>query len=238
MTWSITAKDPATGGFGVAVTTKFFGVGAICPFAAAGIGAISTQAFVNPTFGPRGLRLLAEGLSAEQVLHCLIESDEGREHRQLHLIDSQGRVAARTGDECIDWNGHRLGEGFSVAGNMLAGEAVVTDTFDSFAAGLNQPLAERFLDALDAGQAAGGDYRGKQSAAMLIYTTEDYPCLSLRVDDHSEPLVELRRLYEESQKEFRPFMDIMPSRARPAGVYDPQAVNAVLERQRNLAESR
>ncbi len=238
MTWSITAKDPATGAFGVAVTTKFFGVGAICPFAAAGIGAISTQAFVNPTFGPRGLRLLAEGLSAEQVLNCLIESDEGREHRQLHLIDSQGRVAARTGDECIDWNGHRLGEGFSVAGNMLAGEAVVADTFDSFAAGSNQPLAERFLDALDAGQAAGGDYRGKQSAALLIYTTEDYPCLSLRVDDHPEPLVELRRLYEESQKEFTPFMDIMPSRARPAGVYDPQAVNAVLERQRNLAESR
>ena len=141
MTWSITAKDPATGAFGVAVTTKFFGVGAICPFAAAGIGAISTQAFVNPTFGPRGLRLLAEGLSAEQVLNCLIESDEGREHRQLHLIDSQGRVAARTGDECIDWNGHRLGEGFSVAGNMLAGEAVVADTFDSFI----EPTAGRAL---------------------------------------------------------------------------------------------
>ena len=235
MTWSITAKDPKTGAFGVAVTTKFFGVGSICPFVAAGIGAVSTQAFVNPTFGPRGLRLLAEGLPAEKVLDCLIESDEGRAHRQLHLIDTQGRVAAWTGDGCIDLNGHLLGDGFSVAGNMLAGEAVVADTFASFAAGGEKSLADRFLDALDAGQAAGGDYRGKQSAAMLIYTTEDYPRLSLRVDDNPEPLTELRRLYVESQKELTPFLDIMATRSNPAGFYDPETISGVIERQKALA---
>ena len=138
MTWSITARDPTTGAFGVAVATKFFGIGAICPFAASGIGAVATQAFVNPTFGPRGLRLLAERLSAEEVLRRLIESDEGRAQRQLHLVDSQGRVAAWTGSECIDWNGHRMGEGFSVAGNMLAGEAAIPGLYIKIARKLQE----------------------------------------------------------------------------------------------------
>src|SRR5690348_3244999 len=125
MTFSIIARDAATGMFGIAVTTKFFGVGSLCPFARAGVGAVATQALVNPTYGPRGLDLLSQGLAPEQVVDALLAEDDGREHRQLHVIDATGRVAARSGAECIDWFGHQTFDGFSVAGNMLAGAAVV-----------------------------------------------------------------------------------------------------------------
>src|SRR5215472_10341690 len=128
MTWSIVARDPATGAFGVAVTTKFFAVGALCPHAASGIGALATQALINPTFGAEGLRLLADGKPANEVVATLIASDEGRAARQLHVIDRAGRVAAHTGAACVGWCGHRLENGFSVAGNMLAGPQVVAET--------------------------------------------------------------------------------------------------------------
>src|SRR5215469_8700122 len=128
MTWSIIARDAESGAFGVAVTTKFFAVGALCPHAQSGVGALATQALVNPTFGPRGLRLLVEGKSAAAVLDTLLAADAGRESRQLHVIDAQGGLAAHTGAECVSWCGHRAGEGFSVAGNMLAGAAVIDDT--------------------------------------------------------------------------------------------------------------
>src|SRR6266849_8402738 len=153
MTWSIVARDAASGAFGVAVTTKAFAMGARCPHAMSGVGAIATQSFTNPMFGTRGLRLLQEGVPAQDVVDILTAGDDGRAIRQLHLIDAAGRNAAYTGARCVGWCGHRLGGGFSVAGNMLVGPAVVDDTFESYiaanAAG-SQPFAERLIGALDA----------------------------------------------------------------------------------------
>ncbi|HLI10389.1 MAG TPA: DUF1028 domain-containing protein [Alphaproteobacteria bacterium] len=230
MTWSIVARDPTSGAFGVAVTTRFFAVGALCPHARSGVGALSTQALVNPTFGPRGLDLLADGLAPAEAMGLLLADDEGREHRQLHLIDKAGRIAQHTGAQCIGWCGHVAGADFSVAGNMLANAAVIEETAKTYEAGRGLPFAERLIAALDAGQAVGGDKRGKQSAALRIFTTELYPSLDLRVDDHSEPLAELRRLYEVSGQVFRPFMAFLPSRANPSGIYDRAAIDAEVAR--------
>jgi uncharacterized Ntn-hydrolase superfamily protein len=230
VTWSIVARDGETGAFGVAVTTKFFAVGALCPHAMSGVGALATQALVNPIFGPRGLRLLAEGVPAADTVRVLLADDEGRETRQLHVLDSAGRNAAHTGKDCIGWCGHIVRTGFSVAGNMLAGPAVIADTAAFYGTHPMLPFAARLIGALDAGQAAGGDKRGKQSAALVIYASEEYPELSLRVDDHAEPLVELRRLHDEAQLYFIPFKKFLPTRAAPAGIYDRAVINAELAR--------
>ncbi|HEX6959922.1 MAG TPA: DUF1028 domain-containing protein [Ferrovibrio sp.] len=229
MTWSIVARDAATGAFGVAVTTRFFAVGALCPHAAAEAGALATQALVNPTWGPRGIAMLKDGATADEVVRQLVASDQGQATRQLHVVDQNGGTAAHTGTECIGWCGHRVGDGFSVAGNMLAGEAVIAATHACFA-GSKKPFAERLIDALDAGQAEGGDKRGKQSAALVIYTTEDYPALSLRVDDHAEPLAELRRLYGISQGRYAAFSQFMATRANPSGVWDRDTIEAEARR--------
>ena len=228
MTWSIVARDPASGAFGVIVATRFFAVGALCPHAMSGVGALSTQALVNPTFGPRGLRLLGESMSAPQALAALLASDAGRAVRQVHILDAAGRNAAHTGADCVAWCGHRLGTGFSVAGNMLAGPAVVDDTFATYAARADLPFAARLLAAMAAGEAAGGDKRGKQSAALRIHSTEDYPELDIRVDDHAEPLRELDRLYRESQKVFGVFRRFLPTRANPSGIYDRTVIDQAL----------
>lgn len=233
MTWSIVARDPESGAFGVAVATKFFAVGALCPYAQSGVGALATQALVNPTFGPRGLRLLTDGRSAAVVVETLIAADDGRETRQLHVLDASGGLAAHTGKNCVDWCGHLSGDGFSVAGNMLAGPRVIEATAAAYRAAAGKSFAERLIRALEAGQAAGGDKRGQQSAALLIHTTEDYPYLDLRVDDHVEPLVELRRLYDESRRLFLPFLRFLPRRAAPAGVYDRAVIDAELPRIRD-----
>lgn len=230
MTWSIVARDAPSGAFGVAITTKFFAVGALCPHVMSGVGALSTQALVNPMYGPRGLRLLADGVPAADVIRLLTEPDQGSLIRQAHCVDREGRVAAHTGTGCVDWCGHRLGQGFSVAGNMLAGAAVVDRTFETYQAGLARPFADRMLDALDAGQAAGGDKRGKQSAALRIYSSEDYPDIDLRVDDHPEPLVELRRLYAMFVADYQMFREVLPTRARPAGIYDRAKIEEVRAR--------
>jgi uncharacterized Ntn-hydrolase superfamily protein len=230
MTWSIVARDPQTGAFGVAVATRFFAVGALCPYAMSGVGAVATQALINPMLGPKVLRLLSDGMSAKQALERAISSDEGREARQLHVIDRNGDTAQHTGPTCIEWCGHRGGNGFSVAGNMLAGPQVIDRTAEAFEAAAGKPLAERFLAALDAGEAAGGDKRGKQSAALRIHSTEEYPDLDLRVDDHTDPLKELRRLYTVSQSYFVHFRDFLPSRAKPAGIFDRDFINAELAR--------
>ena len=231
MTFSIAAWDELTGMTGVAVTTKFFGVGSLCPFAKAGVGAVATQAFVNPTFGPRGLELLAQGVEVEDIAEILLKSDEGREHRQLHLVDSQGRTAAFTGNETVEWSGHRTFEHFSVAGNMLVGEATILETAHAYQESEGQDFAERLIQALEAGQAAGGDKRGRQSAALYIMSTEVYPHLDIRVDDHPDPVVELRRLYEESKKEYLPFKQFLPSAAKPAGIYDTQIIEDIIAQQ-------
>jgi uncharacterized Ntn-hydrolase superfamily protein len=236
MTWSIIARDPSTGAFGVAISTRFFAVGALCPHASGGIGALSTQALVNPTFGPRGMRLLAAGRPAQEVVTELIASDDGRDHRQLHVIDRQGRTAAHTGTACVEWCGHVAGEAFSVAGNMLAGGRVVEATAQAYRDNLSQRFAERLIRALEAGEAAGGDKRGKQSAALVIYTTEEYPELDLRVDDHEEPLVELRRLEAKSRERFVHFMKFMARHDAPSGIYDRAVIEAEIARATAKAE--
>jgi uncharacterized Ntn-hydrolase superfamily protein len=229
MTWSIIARD-ASGAFGVAVASRFFAVGALCPHARSGVGALATQALVNPNYGPRGLERLARGASAAEVVATLTAHDEGRDHRQLHVIDAQGRTAAHTGHACIDWCGHASGEGFSVAGNMLAGARVLDDTAAAFVASRDQPFAQRLLAALDAGDAAGGDKRGRQAAALLVCTGEEYPFLDLRVDDHEQPFLELRRLYAKSLERYQPFVACLPGSARPAGITDRAAIEAEIER--------
>ncbi|MEP6996653.1 MAG: DUF1028 domain-containing protein [Betaproteobacteria bacterium] len=229
MTWSIVARN-ADGTFGVAVASRFFAVGALCPHARSGVGALSTQALVNPGYGPRGLDLLEQGLAAADAVALLVAGDEGREHRQLHLIDRSGWIAAHTGALCIDWCGHRAYDGFSVAGNMLAGARVLDDTAAAYEAHAGAPFPERLLAAMAAGDAAGGDKRGKQAAALLIHTTEVYAFLDLRVDDHPEPIAELRRLYDMSLERYQPFLACLPSKARPAGITDRAAIEAEVER--------
>jgi uncharacterized Ntn-hydrolase superfamily protein len=229
VTWSIVARD-ADGAFGVAVASRFFAVGALCPNARSGVGALSTQALVNPGYGPSGLDLLERGVAAADAVARLVAGDEGREHRQLHLIDRRGRCAAHTGALCIDWCGDRAHDGFSVAGNMLAGPAVLDETARAYQAHASAPFAERLLAAMAAGEAAGGDKRGKQAAALLIHTTEIYAFLDLRVDDHPDPIAELKRLYQVSLERYQPFLACLPSAARPAGITDRAAIEAEVER--------
>lgn len=238
MTWSIIARDPDTGAYGIAVASRFFAVGALCPHIRPGIGALSTQALINPTYGPRGLALLSSGTSAEEVITQLVTADAGRDARQLHVIDTQGRSAAHTGSDCIGWCGHRGTDNLSVAGNMLAGPAVVEATLETFLQSAGQPLAERLMGAMEAGEAAGGDKRGRQSATVLIHTTEDYPALSLRADDHPDPLAELRRLYAVSQGRFAAFMSFLPTRDDPCGVYDRAIIEAEVQRREAALQAR
>jgi uncharacterized Ntn-hydrolase superfamily protein len=227
MTWSIVARDAASGAFGVAIATRFFAVGSLCPHAQSGVGALSTQALMNPHYGAQGLELLRAGVPAPEAVRRLTAPDEGREQRQLHVIDSSGRIGQHTGSQCVDWCGALSGHGFSVAGNMLANERVVAETARAYEQHAHCYFADRLLKALEAGEAAGGDKRGKQSAALLIYSTEEYPELDLRVDDHAEPLVELRRLLDKAHERFIPFMRCGPSKARPWGILD----RAVIEQQ-------
>ncbi|MBL8589940.1 MAG: DUF1028 domain-containing protein [Methylobacteriaceae bacterium] len=220
MTWSIIAHDRRTGEIGLAVSTCAFAVGARVPFVATGVGAIATQAFVNPYYGYRGLELLRAGASAEDVLRIVTAADEGRAQRQAHVMDRQFRFAAYTGASCVPWCGHLIGKGFSVAGNMLAGPEVIEATAAAFEKAKRRPLSERFILALRAGQAAGGDKRGKQSAAMLIHDAEEYPLFDLRVDDHAEPIEELARLLGVANQRYIHYRKFMPSRDNPAGVTD------------------
>jgi uncharacterized Ntn-hydrolase superfamily protein len=229
MTWSIVARDPS-GAFGVAIASRFFAVGVLCPHAKSGVGAFSTQALVNPLYGARALELMAQGVAAAQVVKTLTGADEGREHRQLHLIDAAGRIAAHTGSACVDWCGQVQGEDYSVAGNMLAGPQVIRDTAAAYEAGAGLAFAERLIAAMAAGDAAGGDKRGRQAAALLIHGNEEYPLLDLRVDDHENPLSELRRLYDKSLERYQPFVACLPTRTRPAGITDRAVIEAEIER--------
>jgi len=200
MTWSIIARDKLTGQFGIAVATRFFAVGARVPHIAAGIGGIATQALVNPYYGIDGLKLLREGRKPRDIVETLIAADAGYESRQLHIMDASGRIASHTGRGCVDWCGHVEGKGFSIAGNMLAGARVLDDTAQAYIGNEKLPLAQRLIAAMRAGEAAGGDKRGKQSAALLIYGDEEWSDLDLRVDDHSDPLGELERLERVSRE--------------------------------------
>ena len=229
MTWSIIARDKTTGQFGIAVATKFFAVGARVPHIAARIGGIATQALVNPYYGIDGLKLLHEGRSPREVIETLIAADSGRETRQLHIMDAGGRIASHTGNECVDWCGHIEGDGFSIAGNMLAGASVLDDTAKAYLAHENLPFAQRLIAAMRAGEAAGGDKRGRQSAALLIYGNEEWSALDLRVDDHADPLAELERLEAVSRERWVHFRSFLPTRGNPAGVTDRETIDAGIE---------
>jgi uncharacterized Ntn-hydrolase superfamily protein len=225
MTWSIIAKDSETGHLAVAVATKFFAVGARVPFIAAGVGAIATQALTNPFYGIEGMNWLAKGLAPDQVIAHLVADDTGRDHRQVHIMDASGRIAAHTGAACVDWCGHIAGEGFSVAGNMLTGEAVIEATAAAYA-NSKLPFAQRLIAAMRAGEAAGGDKRGRQSAALRIHGEEQWSDLDLRVDDHADPLAELERLEHVSRKRWTHFRQFLPGRANRAGVTDRNIIEA------------
>jgi uncharacterized Ntn-hydrolase superfamily protein len=200
-TFSIVAADLEAGEVGCAVQSKYFAVGSVVPWASAGVGAVATQAAGVAAFGPRALEELARGASPEEALDRVLAHDDGRETRQLGVVAADGRAAAFTGSECLDWAGHRVGAGFAVQGNILAGEPVVVAMERVFEETVG-PLAERLVAALEAGQAAGGDRRGQQSAALVVERIGgrsesregiDRIC-DLRVEDHPEPIVELRRL--------------------------------------------
>jgi uncharacterized Ntn-hydrolase superfamily protein len=226
MTWSIVAHDPNSGAFAVAVATKAFAVGAFCPFVRAGVGAVSTQSMTNRYLGPAVLDAMTRGLPPSAAIEGALVGDEGRGIRQVHAVDSRGRTAAWTGQNCVEWCGSVSAGGISVAGNMLTGEATIAATLASWKANPNLPMPDRLMAAMEVGEGAGGDRRGKQSAAMVMVTTEDFPDLNLRVDDHAEPLEELRRLLSIWKLEGIPRLGIAPSKANPSGSTDLNAIEA------------
>jgi len=229
LTWSILARDDG-GRFGAAIASRFFAVGALCVHTQRGVGALSTQALMNPLYGPAGLMLLAQGHAPATVVAALTATDAGQAQRQVHLLGAQGAGAAHTGASCVDWCGHVVRDDFSVAGNMLAGPQVIEATAEAYLRSAGRPLAERLLAAMAAGEAAGGDKRGKQAAALRIHGDEDHPDLDLRVDDHVEPIVELQRLYEVSLQRFQPFIGCLPGRHDPVGELDRSRIEAAIER--------
>jgi uncharacterized Ntn-hydrolase superfamily protein len=226
MTWSIVARDAKTDAFAVAVATKAFAVGAHCPFVRAGVGAVSTQSMTNRYLGPAILDGMARGLPPASAIEGALPGDEGSGLRQVHAVDRFGRTAAWTGRNCVEWCGSVSAEGISVAGNMLAGEPTIVQTLRSWNLNDELPMPERLMEAMAAGEAAGGDRRGRQSAAMVLVTTEDFPDLSLRVDDHADPLMELRRLLGIWRIEGVSRLGTAPSKANPSGLTDLDAIEA------------
>jgi uncharacterized Ntn-hydrolase superfamily protein len=226
MTWSIVAHDPNSDAFAVAVATRAFAVGASCPFVRAGVGAVSTQSMTNRYLGPAILDAMARGLAPAAAIEGALTGDEGRGIRQVHAVDRRGRTGVWTGGNCVEWCGGVSAGGISVAGNMLAGQAVVTATLAAWKAGRELLMADRLMAAMEAGQDAGGDRRGRQSAAMVMVTTEDFPDLDLRVDDHTDPLGELRRLLGVWKVEGVPRAAMAPSKANPSGCVDLHAIEA------------
>ena len=182
-----------------------------------------------PYYGIDGIKLLREGREPRDIVETLIAADSGYQSRQLHIMDAGGRVAAFTGRDCVDWCGHIEGKGFSIAGNMLAGARVLDDTGKTYIAGEHLPFAQRLIAAMRAGEAAGGDKRGKQSAALLIYGTEEWSDLNLRVDDHTDPLSELERLEAVSRERWVHFRAFLPTRDNPAGITDRATIDAGVE---------
>lgn len=218
LTFSIIARDPTSGALGVAIASRFFAVGAICPFVFPGLGAFSTQASGHPPFGAEAERLLLGGVVPEQVLAQLIATDTDRHKRQLHLIDASGRIAAHNGSEIIAAAGHRAASNVSVAGNMLADESVLDAAVEAFISS-RAPLTDRLLLALEAAHSAGGDNRGQQAASLIIYGAQPVPLISLRVDDDPDAVAALRRLREGAEADYIPYMRRFATLAEIAGVF-------------------
>ena len=189
-----------------------------------------SQALPNPELGARALMLLGQGHRARSVVEMLVGMDQSIDQRQLQVIDSDGGTAAHTGANCVDWCGNLTEDGVSVAGNMLAGPQVIAETLAAYKANPGLPIVERLLAAMQAGEDAGGDKRGKQAAALRIQGPECYARLDLRADDHADPLAELRRLYAVAQERFIPFSASLPNRARPYGIQDRAIIDKIIER--------
>ncbi len=219
MTWSILVRDPATGALGAAVASRYFAVGAVCITVEGGVGAMSTQALVNPLHTRTAMPRLRACEAPQAIVDALLLGDPGRLQRQVHILDAQGRLAQHSGPDCVDWAGMVKGANVSVAGNMLAGPQVVRATLEAFNAATGS-LAERLLTAMEAGEAAGGDKRGKQSAALQVASADPYPDLDIRADDHPDPLAELRRLHRLSLVRHAVLRRHMPGSAHPWGTID------------------
>jgi uncharacterized Ntn-hydrolase superfamily protein len=205
---------------GVAVSTAVPAVGAICSFGAPGAGSVATQSWANPYLGIDGVALLRQGLEAPEVLARLIGEDPGREIRQVGIVDGRGGAAAYSGARCTSWFGDLTGAGYSIQGNMLTGGDVLVSMQEDFEASVELELPERLVRALEAGQSVGGDKRGRQSAAVKVYAAEEYPHLDLRVDEHPDPVRELRRIFEVARRQLSPFIAMMATRDDPLGHHD------------------
>ncbi len=228
MTWSILVRDPATGALGAAVASKFFAVGALCIHVEGQVGALATQAMVNPMYAVDAMPRLRAGGDPMVILGDLVVPDPGASQRQFHILDTGGRMAQHTGPDCVPWAGHVGGPDISVAGNMLAGPAVVEATMQGYLAATGS-MAERLLAAMQAGEAAGGDKRGRQSAGLKLCSADPYPDLDIRADDHPDPLAELRRLHRASLERFAVFRRFLAGRDSRFGTLDRAIINAACD---------
>lgn len=229
MTYSIVARDTRTGEIGIAVASRFFACGAMVPHVSAK-AAIASQAFVNPLWGTEGLPRLEGGEAPEMILADFVNRDGGQSIRQAHFMAPDGTTVQHTGADCVPWCGHAAGPDISVAGNMLAGPAVVQDTLTAFLDRPDLPFAERLLFAMQAGEDAGGDKRGKQAAGLLIYKGQPYPALDIRTDDHADPLSELRRLLEVSKERYVMFSMGMATADNFSGMTDRTPIDQAIAR--------
>ena len=227
MTFSIVANCPRTGMLGVAVATAVPAVGSMCPYVKTGVGAVSTQSWVNPYLAIDALRMMEEGKTGPEALEAVMAADEGREVRQIGVIDARGRSAAWSGKDCTDWFGQIVEPNFAVQGNMLVSAPTIGNMASSFRASESLDLAERLMLAMEAGEAAGGDKRGRQSASLKVHHVEEYALFDLRVDEHPYPVAELRRVYEIARLQLLPFVQGMPTRSGP-GAAAPESVVKLL----------
>ncbi len=210
MTYSIIARDRQSGQIGIAVASRFFAVGAAVPYVRANC-AVATQSYVNPLWALEGLERMKDGTPGEDLLQEFRTRDTGAGYRQVHMLDTNGEFCAHTGDECLEWAGHLIGANVSVAGNLLAGEEVLASMHEAFETNGALPMPERLLACLVAGEAAGGDRRGRQSAALIVHNGQDYPAIDIRSDDHPDPLSELGRLITVAYEDYMPFSAGMPT---------------------------
>lgn len=225
MTFSVVAFDEKTGRIGIAVASRFLAVGARNAFVRTGVGAVASQGLFNPFFGPRGLAILSAGASAADTVRMLLSADEGREMRQLVVMDKHARFAAHTGSMSGEVSGHRIGRTYALAGNLLAGEAVLQAMAETMEHGTELPFSRRLIAALQVGEAAGGDRRGKQSASLLVHDGEEYSLYDLRVDDHPDPVKELARLEAIARERWIHVRKVLPSRDHPHGIINPAEID-------------
>jgi uncharacterized Ntn-hydrolase superfamily protein len=226
-TFSVVARCPRTEQLGVAVSSAVPAVGSICAFIKSGVGAVSTQSWVNPYLALEALRLIESGNDAPQSLAAVLANDDAKDLRQIGVVDHRGESAAWSGKQCTAWFGHLIAPDFAVQGNMLTGASVIESMAATMRASATFDLADRLMLALEAGEAAGGDKRGRQSAALRVHEREDYPLLDLRVDEHADPVSELRRVYEIAKAQLLPFVRGMPRKGQ-AATAPPDAVTEML----------